>query len=112
MAKSYIQKAELWREVLKRFWLVVVTTAVIVVLLPQGDVIHYEYEINHPWTHDPLIVKYETPIYKSDEVLKAERDSILANFEPYYNFSAVVREKALERFTEKFARGTSGLSSK
>ena len=112
MAKSYIQKAELWREVLKRFWLVVVTTAVIVVLLPQGDVIHYEYEINHPWTHDPLIVKYETPLYKSDEVLKAERDSILANFEPYYNFSAVVREKALERFTEKFARGTSGLSSK
>lgn len=105
MAKSYIQRGELWHEVLTRLWLVALTTAVIVLLLPQGDSIHYDYTINQPWIHDPLIARYETPLYKTDEVLKAERDSMLATFEPYYNFSPVVREKALKKFTEKYADG-------
>ena len=109
MAKSYIQRGELWHEVLKRLWLVVASTAVIVLFLPEGGKEHYEYEINHPWTHDPLIAKYETPLYKTDEVLKFERDSILRNFEPYYNFSPVVREKSIQRFTEKYSDGIPGL---
>lgn len=109
MSKTYIQKGELWQLVGKRSWLIALTTAIIVMVLPHGGVPQFDYELNHPWQYDQLIAKSETPLYKSEEVLKRERDSLHKTFEPYYNVSVAVRERALQRFAKKFGDGIPGL---
>ena len=92
-----------------RSWLVLVATVVIVLLLPHGGVPQFEYELNHPWPYDQLIAKSETPLYKSEEVLQRERDSILSSFEPYYNITVTPREKALKKFKERYGEGIPGI---
>ncbi|MCI6472337.1 MAG: HDIG domain-containing protein [Bacteroidales bacterium] len=109
MSKTYIQKGELWHLVGRRLWLIALTTAIIVMVLPHSGVPQFDYELNHPWQYDQLIAKSETPLYKSEEVLKRERDSLHKTFEPYYNVSVTVRERALQRFSKKFGNGIPGL---
>lgn len=109
MSKTHFREGELWRLLASRSWLVVVATALIVLVLPRSSVPQFEYTLGHPWTYDQLIAQSEVPLYKSEEVLKRERDSLLAAFEPYYNFSVTPREKALRAFRQKFAAGLPGL---
>ena len=109
MAKSYIDTGEMLRILASRSWLVLVATVVIVLLLPHGGVPQFEYELNHPWPYDQLIAKSETPLYKSEEVLQRERDSILSSFEPYYNITVTPREKALKKFKERYGEGIPGI---
>ena len=111
MAKSYIQRGELWKMLLRRLWLVVLSTAAIVLMLPRSGVVTYDYEVDHPWKYDALIAKHEIPLYKSEKELKAEYDSLLNNYEPYYNTTVAVREKALQAFNEKYGKGLPGLPS-
>lgn len=111
MSKSYMHERDLWRLLAKRSWLAVAATAVVVLLLPHSSVPQFDVELNHPWTYDQLIADSEVPLYKSETVLQRERDSLLATFEPYYNFSVAPREKALKRFREKYAAGLPGLST-
>ena len=96
---------------LRRLWLVVLSTAAIVLMLPRSGVVTYDYEVDHPWKYDALIAKHEIPLYKSEKELKAEYDSLLNNYEPYYNTTVAVREKALQAFNEKYGKGLPGLPS-
>lgn len=109
MAKTYIQKGEIWKLIGTRSWLIVLATVIIVMAMPHGGVPQFDFEINHPWAYDQLIAKSETPLYKSDEVLQHERDSIHKTFEPYYNITVTKRERALTRFSKKFGNGIPGL---
>lgn len=109
MAKSYIQRGELWKMILRRIWLVILSTAAIVLMLPRNNAAQYDYELDHPWKYDQLIAKHEIPLYKSEKVLQEERDSMLNSFEPYYNMTVAVREKALMAFTEKYGKGIPGM---
>ncbi len=110
MAKSYTQSGMFWKNLLKRSWLIVVTTVLVVLIMPHDPGVSFVYELNHPWHYDQLIAETEIPIYKSEEVLKQERDSLLQGFEPYYSVSVTVRERALKKFNEEFLDGIHGLS--
>ncbi|TGX80038.1 HDIG domain-containing protein [Palleniella muris] len=110
MAKSYTQSGMFWKNLLKRSWLIVVTTVLVVLIMPHDPGVSFVYELNHPWHYDQLIAETEIPIYKSEEVLKQERDSLLQGFEPYYSVSVTVRERALKKFNEEFRDGIHGLS--
>lgn len=94
---------------LSRLWIVLAVTAIVVLLMPHDGTPHFDYELNHPWQYDQLISKSETPLYKSDDVLKSERDSLLKTFEPYYNYTVTIREKALREFLSHYAQGLPGL---
>ncbi len=110
MAKSYTQSGVFWQNLLKRSWLIIVTTVLVVLIMPHDPGVSFVYELNHPWHYDQLIAETEIPLYKSEEVLKRERDSLLRDFEPYYSVSVTVREGALKKFNEEFRDGIHGLS--
>ena len=110
MAKSYTQSGVFWQNLLKRSWLIIVTTVLVVLIMPHDPGVSFVYELNHPWHYDQLIAETEIPLYKSEEVLKRERDSLLRDFEPYYSASVTVREGALKKFNEEFRDGIHGLS--
>ena len=60
------------------------TIAIIVWFLPRTAQQHFHYDTGKPWPYATLIAKFEFPIYKSDEAVKAEKDSLMQYFEPYY----------------------------
>lgn len=87
-----------------------VTTIIVVLLMPHDNVPQFDVKLNHPWQYDQLIADSEIPLFKSEELLQRERDSLMAKFEPYYNYSVTVREQALKKFKEQYGEGIPGLS--
>lgn len=63
---------------------VVVVVAVLVYALPRESKFGYEYEQGKPWRYNSLIASFDFPIYKTAEEVKAERDSALRSFQPFY----------------------------
>ena len=74
-----------WRNLLTRTILVVLTILLIVWFLPRNEGPHFRYDINKPWMYGSFIAKFDFPIYKTEEAIKAQQDSILKTFQPYYN---------------------------
>ena len=83
--------------------LVMVTVTIIVWFLPKNTGPQYQYDVGKPWMHGSLIAKFDFPIYKTEETIKKEKDSILNNFEPYYNFSDSIGQAAIRRLKHDFA---------
>jgi hypothetical protein len=61
--------------------------------MPRKDQFSYQYEINRPWRYAQLIASYDFPIYKSDETVKDELDSVMSHFSPYYNINREIQEQ-------------------
>ena len=111
MARQHYQKGQIWQNIIPRMLLSLATTIIVVMLLPHDNVPSFDVKVGSPWQYDQLIADNEIPIFKSEELLARERDSLLSKFEPYYNFSVAVREQSLHKFRDKFAAGIPGLSS-
>lgn len=98
-----------WRNIFMRTALVMVTVTIIVWFLPKNTGPQYQYDVGKPWMHGSLIAKFDFPIYKTEETIKKEKDSILNNFEPYYNFSDSIGQAAIRRLKHDFAEGIAGM---
>lgn len=85
-------------------FLFVVTTGAIVYLFPADRRFKYEFDKGSPWLHEDYVAKFDFPIYKSEQALAAERDSILDNFDPYFNYLATTGEEQIQKFREKFRK--------
>ena len=73
-----------WRDFLIRAALVIVSVTVIVITLPRDSDVNFKIEQGKPWRYADFTAPFDFPIYKSDAVVKAEQDSILRLYEPYY----------------------------
>lgn len=63
--------------------------ALVVYILPREGKFPYEYSKGKPWKHEMLIAPFDFPIYKNQQELHQERDSILDNFRPYFAFDTL-----------------------
>ena len=52
---------------------------------------------------------FDFPIYKSDEAIKAEKDSLMHDYEPYYQYNANKENEMVKRFEKDYAEGIPGL---
>ena len=75
-----------WRDFLIRCGFVVATVAVIVWFMPRDHQNSFKIEKGRPWIHADLKAPFDFPIYKSDAAVKAERDSMMGLYEPYFNY--------------------------
>ena len=64
--------------------LFILTTIIILLLFPREGRFGFEFQKGAPWMHEELIAPFNFPIYKYDEEVAAERDSILREFKPYF----------------------------
>ncbi|HYW97204.1 MAG TPA: HDIG domain-containing protein [Bacteroidales bacterium] len=71
-------------------------TAAIIALFPRGGKFRYEFQKGKPWMHEVLVAPFDFPIYKPDAVIQAEKDSVLKDFEPYFQYdsSVLIREES------------------
>ena len=98
-----------WRNVASRTALVIVAVVMIVLFLPRTKGKLFHYDEGKPWMYGQLIAKFDFPIFKTDEALKAERDSMMKHFQPYYNVNPSIEAKKIEQFKTAYKNGIPGL---
>jgi len=98
-----------WRNLVTRIAIVIATVAVIVSFLPRSESQRFKYDIGKPWNYGSFIAKFDFPIYKTDETIKKEQDSILMGFESYYNYNPTVEKTQIAKFKRDFNTGIPGL---
>lgn len=98
-----------WKKILSRMALVLISVVIIVLFIPRNSGPQFRYDVGKPWMYGSLIAKFDFPIYKTDEAIKQERDSLLRNFEPYFNFKENMESAQMTRFFEDFTGGLPGM---
>jgi len=98
-----------WRNLATKTVLVCITVAIIVRFLPRNEGRMYRYDVGKPWMYGSVIAKFDFPIYKTDEAIKHEQDSLLKHFQPYYSLNPLIEKKQVERFLHDYEQGINGL---
>lgn len=98
-----------WRYLATKTVLVCITVAIIVWFLPRNEGRMYRYDVGKPWMYGSVIAKFDFPIYKTDEAIKHEQDSLLKHFQPYYSLNPLIEKKQVERFLHDYEQGINGL---
>lgn len=98
-----------WRNIATRTVLSIITIAVIIVFLPRSLDKPFHYEEDQVWRYPTLIAQFDFPVFKTDDAIKAERDSIIRQYQPYFNYQDDVEQRQIARFREQFKNGIPGL---
>ena len=94
-----------WRDFMIRAALVIVSAAIIVIALPRDNDVNFKIEQGKPWRHADFTAPFDFPIYKSDRVVKAEQDSVLRLYEPYYTLQQDQENKFVRQFSMDYGQG-------
>lgn len=82
-----------------------VSVVTLIYSLPRESKFGYVYELNKPWHYPQLIASYDFVIYKTDDEVKRERDSVVRQFVPYYRVDSLVAEKQIAALRKDFYAG-------
>lgn len=109
MNDSIITKGRNLKSVLSLGGFVLVSLLVIVWFLPRNNKSQLRYDVGKPWMYGSLIAKFDFPVYKSDEVIREEKDSLLALFQPYYNYDKAMEKTQMAKLHADFPNGIPGV---
>ena len=98
------QEENIWHSLTIRAGLVFLTSFIIIWFLPRNEAKQYAYEIGEPWHYGTLIAKFDFPVYKTDETVQRERDSLLHSFQPYYNYDNSVESVQTAKLRVELAK--------
>jgi cyclic-di-AMP phosphodiesterase PgpH len=99
-------KAVTFKGQVLRICLIAACVLLVVYMLPREKRFGFDFKVNKPWTHQQLIADYDFPIYKSEDKLKAERDSVEKLFQPYFTADASVGKRHAKRLAQELHNGT------
>ena len=100
-----------WHDFLIRAALVIGTVAIIVWLMPRSSEFSFNPEKGRPWIYSDLSAPFDFPIYKSDEAISKERDSLMKLYEPYFIINKEVSGKEIRQFYKDYSNGIPGLTN-
>ncbi|MDR3141920.1 MAG: HDIG domain-containing protein [Tannerellaceae bacterium] len=81
----------------------VITAALIAYFFPREGKFRYQFYEGKPWRYGLLTAPGDFPIYKTDEQIKAERDSVLNSFEPYFRLNKEIGIAEVDKLREAYA---------
>src|SRR4030066_823965 len=82
--------------------LFILTAVILIFLFPREGRFRYEFQKGKPWMHEGYIAPFNFPIYKSEESLAYERDSILRDFKPYFRKEISIGEEMMKKLSRSF----------
>ncbi len=98
-----------WIKGIVKFWktiqillIYVVSILLVYFMFPREGKFRYEYSKNTPWMHENLVAPFDFPIYKSDEQVQRERDSLLNNAPLYFVHDTVISHNILNSFDSDY----------
>ncbi|WP_349998038.1 HD family phosphohydrolase [Phocaeicola dorei] len=80
----------------------IATVSVIVYFLPNEGKFNYQFDINKPWEYGLLQASFDFPIYKNDLQVQKEQDSILADYQPYFQIDKEAEKNVLSKLREDY----------
>ena len=107
---SFNMKDDLqWRDILIRTALIIVTVTIVVWSMQHDNRSYYHLEQGKPWKYAEFTAPYDFAVYKSEEAIRMEQDSVLRFFEPYYRFDKGTESRMVSKFNADYADGIPGL---
>lgn len=101
ITSSFYKKDDFfWRNFSIRAAFVLLTTLLIVWFLPRNEGRKFDYEVGEPWHYGTIIAKYDFPVYKTEEALAQERDSLLRQFQPYYDYNSIIEAEEIAKLRQ------------
>ena len=83
----------------------VVTALLIAYFFPREGKFRYQFYEGKPWRYGLLTAPSDFPIYKTDDEVKAEKDSVLRKFEPYYRMNPDIQKQEVEKLRANYNNG-------
>ncbi len=99
-----------WRDILLRSAIVIITVLVIVWLMPRDGRNYVYAEQGKPWKYADLTAPFDFPIYKSEQMIQKEKDSLMKEYQPYFYYNKEVEGNMVRKFVTDFSGGIPGLS--
>ncbi|SMO78640.1 hypothetical protein SAMN06265379_107166 [Saccharicrinis carchari] len=104
---KYIQRLKKYSQASYRILLFVAAAVIISTLMPRESKFRYEYNKGEPWRYEILIAPFDFRIYKTQQEIQVEKDSILKKFRPYFIYDTAVVKVAHQEFRSVFSKNTS-----
>lgn len=91
-----------------RIVIAVTATLIVTLYMPRDNSSNYQFDLNKPWRYSQLIAPFDFPIYKNDDIIKREKDSILQEFEPYFAYNRNTAEEQIQLLKMSFNKDLKG----
>ena len=104
-----IKEEQTWRNYVMRAVLIILSIGLIVWAMPHDNRSYFHIEKGKPWKYADFTAPFDFPVYKSDEVIRAEKDSLMKSYEPYYQFNQDKEAQMVSKFKKDYAEGIPGL---
>ena len=109
MSNFNLKENILWRDLLIRALLVIGTVAIVVWSMPHDTTSIFHVEQGKPWKYAEFTAPFDFPVYKSDAVIRHERDSLMKEYEPYYKYNESTELQMVRKFAADYADGIPGV---
>lgn len=85
-----------------KVFLFVLSTVLVIYLLPKGGQFKYNFQKGKPWQYENLYAPFSFTIKKEKEVIANEEEAIRANSTPYFEFDQAVVDDSRNNFLVLF----------
>jgi membrane-associated HD superfamily phosphohydrolase len=99
-----------WIKSIVKFWktiqivlIYLVSILLVYFMFPREGKFRYEYSKNTPWMHENLVAPFDFPIYKPDQQVQRERDSLLNHSHLYFNHDTIISNSILNSFNSDYS---------
>ena len=92
-----------YKDLLYKTLIFIATVSIIVYFLPKEGKFNYdEFDINTPWKYGLLQASFDFPIYKNEQQVQKEQDSILATYQPYFHLDKEIGKSMQKKLREDY----------
>ena len=91
-----------YKDLLYKCLIFIVTVSVITYFMPKEGKFNYDFEINTPWKYGLLQASFDFPIYKSEQQVQKERDSLLTSYQPYFTVDKNIEKNMQTKFRDDY----------
>ena len=105
-----------WIKRIVKFWktiqivlIYVIGTVLVYFLFPREGKFRYEYSKNEPWMHETLVAPFDFPVYKPEQQVQRERDSLERNAGLYFIQDSLVGYSMISTFNDDYSNVISSM---
>jgi putative nucleotidyltransferase with HDIG domain len=105
-----------WIKGIVRFWktiqiilLYLVSILLVYFMFPREGKFKYEYSKNKPWMHETLVAPFDFPIYKPEQQIQQERDSLQNKALLFFVQDTLTAKDMVSSFNNDYSRMTSSM---
>lgn len=85
-----------------RVLLFALAAALLILMFPKEATFKYEFRKGKYWMHEDLVAPFDFAILKTEQELKAEKDTLLSVHKPFFTFDAEIADVKKKEFISRY----------